>query len=158
MMDQISLSELSDYLHFQAEDTFPALKDEQRLAMLAEKWYHHAEFCTCRDDSGQLVGMIAFYANQPETGIAYIPHIYVSPAYRGRGIFSQMFQKVVAYVKQKGYTSIKLEVSKDNMTAQKAYIKQGFQFLPEKNRGVLHYIWRKIYNTSKTNSFLCRIV
>ena len=131
MMDYISLSELSDYLHFQAEDTFPALKDEHRLTMLAAKWYEHAEFCTCRDDSGQLVGMIAFYANQPETGIAYIPHVYVSPAYRGRGIFSQMFQKVVAYVKQKGYTSIKLEVSKDNMTAQKAYIKQGFQFLPD---------------------------
>lgn len=147
MMDQISLSELSDYLHFQAEDTFPALKDEQRLAMLAEKWYHHAEFCTCRDDSGQLVGMIAFYANQPETGIAYIPHIYVSPAYRGRGIFSQMFQKVVAYVKQKGYTSIKLEVSKDNMTAQKAYIKQGFQFLPEKNRGGYFIIYGEKYIT-----------
>lgn len=134
-IEHLSLKELKSFLREQALDTFPALKDEHRLTMLAAKWYEHAEFCTCRDDSGQLVGMIAFYANQPETGIAYIPHIYVSPAYRGRGIFSQMLQRVVTNIKQKGYTSIKLEVSKDNMTAQKAYIKQGFQFLPEKIGG-----------------------
>lgn len=139
-IEHLSLKELKSFLREQALDTFPALKDEHRLTMLAAKWYKHAEFCTCRDDSGQLVGMIAFYANQPETGIAYIPHVYVSPAYRGRGIFSQMFQKVVAYVKQKGYTSIKLEVSKDNMTAQKAYIKQGFQFLPDNSGDTSHFM------------------
>jgi len=56
-IEQLKIKELSDYLHFQAEDTFPALQDESRLTMLAEKWHKYAELCICRDDSGQLVGI-----------------------------------------------------------------------------------------------------
>lgn len=51
------------------------------------------------------------------------------------------------------YLHFQAEVSKDNMTAQKNYIKQGFQFLPEKIGEVLHYIWRKYITQAKQIHF-----
>lgn len=126
-IEHLELSELVSYLHLQADDTFPDLNDEQRLNTLAEKWHSHAEFCTCRNDNGQLVGIIAFYANQPKTGIAYIPHVYVSREFRGKGLFPTLLQTIISHISPKGYNIIKLEVAKDNIRAQKAYLKQGFR-------------------------------
>lgn len=125
-IEQLPLEELQAFLREQANDAFPDLKDEQRLKMLSEKWYSQAEFCTCRDDNKQLVGMIAFYANQSELGAAFIPHVYISKEYRGTGFFRKMLQEVEEYVKLKGFSSIRLEVKNDNLRAQKAYSNNGF--------------------------------
>ena len=76
-IESLHLSELVAFLQIQADDCFPDLKDEERLNMLAEKWYNFAEFCTCREEDGHLVGMIVFYANQPENGIVYVPHFKI---------------------------------------------------------------------------------
>ncbi len=127
-IEHLQMEELKDFLRLQADDAFPNLKDDQRLNMLAEKWHKYAEFCTCRNEEGQLVGMIAFYANQPETKIAYIPHIYVNKEYRGIGIFSALLQNVLTYVSKLGFLGIRLEVDKKNVRAQKAYLKHGFEY------------------------------
>lgn len=126
----IAYNELLDYMRKQADDTFPDLKDEQRLSQLAEKWYTHAEFCLCRDND-MLVGIIVFYANSQDTNIAYIPHVYVSPEYRRNGLFSQMLKNVKAFVKRKGFGEIRLEVETKNETAQRSYQHNGFRFLTE---------------------------
>lgn len=144
-IEHLSLQQLKVFLREQALDTFPALQDESRLTMLAEKWHEYAEFCICRDDSGQLVGMIAFYANQPETGIAYIPHVYVNGNLRGKGLFLQMLERITDDIKLKGYSSIKLEVNKNNMRAQKAYLKNGFRFLSKDMGGVIRSLWKRQY-------------
>ena len=133
-IEQLQLPELEAFLREQADDAFPSLKDEQHLHSLAEKWHTYAEFCTCRDGD-KLVGMIAFYANQPDGGEAYIPHVYISSIQRGRGIFSKMLDSVTASVKHKKYSKMRLEVDKDNTSAQRAYLKVGFQFLPYQDGG-----------------------
>ena len=125
-IEHIQLDELKALLRIQADDAFPDLKDEQRLNMLAEKWHKNAEFCTCRDESDRLVGMIAFYANQPENGVLYIPHVYVNNEYRGNGVFAELLSKVIDYAKPKGFKYIRLEVQSNNIRAQKAYQKNGF--------------------------------
>jgi ribosomal protein S18 acetylase RimI-like enzyme len=125
-IEQLGLEELSAFLCLQAEDSFPDLKDEERLKMLAEKWSKYAECSTCRTDEGLLVGMIAFYANGQGTDFAYIPHVYVSLEYRQQGLFGKMLRMMEAYVKQKGYTEIKLEVNNDNVIAKNSYLRQGF--------------------------------
>ena len=125
-IEHLSLHELKEYLYEQAIDAFPALQDKNILNMIAEKWSFHAEICTCRDESQRLVGMIAFYANQPETGVAYIPHVYVSDCVRGKGIFSEMLEVVKSYIRKKNFSSIRLEVKKENKRAFAAYIKKGF--------------------------------
>ncbi len=127
-IEPLSLSELKAFLHEQALDAFPDLRDEARLNMLAEKWHTYAEFCTCRDE-GKLVGMIAFYTNQPESRVVFLPHVYVSPDSRGKGTFRQMLQTVESNIEKKGFKEVKLEVQNENARAHKAYLKYGFSVL-----------------------------
>lgn len=125
-IERLGLDELSAFLRLQADDSFPDLKNEERLRMLAEKWTNFAECSTCRDDEGQLVGMIAFYANGQGADFAYIPHVYVSLDYRRQGLFAKMLQIMERYVKQKGFRKIKMEVKNDNLIAKNSYLRQGF--------------------------------
>ncbi len=130
-IEQLQLDELKAFLREQAEDAFPDLKDEQRLNMLAEKWATNAEFCTCRNDEGSLVGMIAFYANGKGADFAYIPHVYVSHNYRGKGVFKQMLLMVENTVRTRGFKEVRLEVHNDNKTAIRSYERTGFVRLGE---------------------------
>lgn len=134
-IEQLQLDELRPFLREQANDAFPDLKDEQRLNMLAEKWQAYAEFCTCRDENNRLIGMIAYYANRPERGIVYVPHVYVNKEQRGQGVFSTMMTMVRTNFVGTHYTEIVLEVDKENVIAQKAYFKLGFRYTTGKNRG-----------------------
>lgn len=126
-IEQLQLEELQSFLREQAEDAFSDLKDAERLKILSEKWHSHAEFCTCRDENKKLIGMIAFYANLPETGTAYIPHVYVSSYYRRQKLFTCMYSLVEKVIIEKGFKIIKLEVGIGNAAAQRAYSKEGFE-------------------------------
>lgn len=128
-IESLSLLELKAFLREQALDVFPALQDENRLTMLAEKWHTHAEFCTSRDENRRLVGMIAFYANLSETGVAYLPHVYVSPYHRREGLFSKMLDFIEGSIRRRGFNEIKLEVDRNNFKAQAVYEKNGFSII-----------------------------
>ena len=132
-IEKLEPDELSDFLRLQAEDSFPDLKNEGRLKMLVEKWSSNAECSTCRDEKGNLIGMIAFYANGRGADFAYIPHVYVSPMYRLKGIFSNMLEMVVGHIKEKGLHEIRLEVDKQNKRAQQSYQCNGFDIIPSNN-------------------------
>ena len=124
-IESISLEELLAYLRFQANEAFPSLKDNTKLLAFATKLHGNAEFCLCRDE-GKLVGMIAYYANGQGADFAYIPHVYVSPKYRNKGLFATMLNKAECNIKKKGFSEIRLEVEKDNVIAQSAYLRYGF--------------------------------
>lgn len=143
-IEQLGLEEMSVFLRMQAEDSFPDLKDEDRLKMLAEKWSNNAECSTCRDDNGNLIGMIAFYANGKGVDFAYIPHLYVSPMYRRKGVFSKMLEFVERYITEKGFHEIRLEVAKHNNRAQHSYQCNGFDIMPSLNTGHSFYMSKKV--------------
>lgn len=124
-LEQISLEELIAFMRFQADEAFSSLKDENKLHTFASKLHDNADFCISRDE-GILVGMIAYYANGQGADFAYIPHVYVSPEYRKMKLFATMLNRVELDVRQKGFTEIRLEVSKDNTIAQSAYSRNGF--------------------------------
>ena len=128
-IERLELEEMSAFLRLQAEDSFPDLKNEERLKMLAEKWSTNAECATCRDDEGQLVGMIAFYANGQGANFAYITHVYVSPDYRKKGFFLSMLLLIKEYAKEKGFCEIRLKVERHNNIAIKSYSYSGFKYL-----------------------------
>lgn len=125
-IEQLGLEELCAFLRLQAEDSFPDLKNEERLNLLAEKWSRNAECCTCRN-KGKLEGMIAFYANGRGADFAYIPHVYVSSSYRQQGVFGHMLNTTISYVKKRGFRMIRLEVQGSNTKAQIVYMKYGFK-------------------------------
>ena len=124
-IEPISLEELLNYMRFQANEAFPSLKDKTKLLAFATKLHENAEFCLCRDE-GKLVGMVAFYANGQGADFAYIPHVYVSPDYRKMRLFATMLNKTEYDVKKKGFSEIRLEVEKENVIAQSAYLRNGF--------------------------------
>ncbi len=127
-IESIRLEELLNYMHFQADEAFPTLKNEARLLAFATKLYNNAGFCLCRDE-GKLIGMIAFYANGQGADFAYIPHVYVSPNFRKMGLFSRMLNTIEEYVRKKGFSEIRLEVENDNKDAQSAYLRNGFSLV-----------------------------
>ena len=135
-IERLGLEELRTFLRLQAEDYFPDLKNEERLKMLAEKWSTNAECSTCRDNDGNLIGMIAFYANRQGADFAYIPHVYVSPDYRRRGLLSMMLHRLIPYVKEKGFPEIRLEVAKNNRIAQQSYLHNGFRYVSSQGDNV----------------------
>lgn len=124
-IESISFDELIDYMRLQAEESFPSLKNEEKLKGFAAKLHSHAEFCLCRDKD-KLAGMIAFYANGQGADFAYVPHVYVSPSYRRQGLFSLMLNTTIDYVRTKGFSEIRLEVENNNIPAKESYLRLGF--------------------------------
>lgn len=117
--------ELRRYMHYQVADAFPHLRGEQRTEAFTDKLYAYADFCFCRDE-GQLVGMIAYYANGEGADFAYLAQVYVSPDYRRKGLCSNMLAHVAQDARRKGFHEIRLEVYKYNVDAQHFYMDYGF--------------------------------
>ena len=142
-IEAIAYDELLAYLRYQANDFFPSLKDEEWLFAFSTKLYNLAEFCFCRDN-GRLVGMMAFYANGQGADFAYITHVYVSPMFRRKGIFSKMLEIVVRHIKEKGFHEIRLEVDKQNKRAQLCYQCNGFEIMPSQDSDLPSFYMSKI--------------
>lgn len=142
-IERLDYDELLGFMRQQAEDSFPSLKEEEHLLAFSKKLHTHAEFCLCRNE-GKLVGMIAFYANGQGVDFVYIPHVYVSPDYRQKGLFTCMLDIIVNYVKKKGFHEIRLEVDKQNKFAQHSYQNNGFEFISSRNIEVHSLYMRKI--------------
>ena len=125
MIEKPDYDELFSYMHYQVEDAFPHLRGEQRTKAFTDKLYAHADFCFCRDN-GQLVGMIAYYANGDGADFAYLAQVYVSPDYRRVGLCSRMLDLVTNDARTKGFHEIRLEVYKYNEYAHHYYANHGF--------------------------------
>lgn len=58
--------------------------------------------------------------------VIWIQSVYVSPEYRGKGLFKQMFGHIKDIVKESGdYAGIRLYVDKENHVAREVYRKTG---------------------------------
>lgn len=76
-----------------------------------------------------VVGFVALYANDLENHQAYIPFIAVHSQHRRKNIGSRLIDKCINVAKDNGMKKIKLEVRKENLSAQKFYSKHGFETL-----------------------------
>ena len=55
----------------------------------------------------------------------WIQSVYVTPEFRGKGVYRAMYTKVKELAKEAGVTQIRLYVDKTNFRAQKVYQKLG---------------------------------
>jgi len=76
---------------------------------------------------GKLVGLIAAYLNNLEAGHAYITNVSVESAYNGKGIASQLLEKMETASKKAGFAWIALEVKAENTKAARFYKNNGYQ-------------------------------
>ncbi|RLA79190.1 MAG: hypothetical protein DRG78_13450 [Epsilonproteobacteria bacterium] len=78
-----------------------------------------------------LIGLTSAYFNDFENQTGFINHVSVLKEYRRKHISKSLLTQCINYAIKKGFESIKLEVTKDNMAAIDLYNKLGF--FSEKN-------------------------
>lgn len=89
----------------------------------------YAEFIAVYNED--LLGYAAMYANNYESGIAYITLIAVKRKYQNKHIGKALLDECCRMAKDKGLKKIKLEVRKDNEVALSFYRKNGFKVIEE---------------------------
>jgi ribosomal protein S18 acetylase RimI-like enzyme len=73
-----------------------------------------------------MVGLVAVYCNDEETGNAYITSVSVLESWTGNGIAACLINQCVKHATSSGMRQISLEVASDNMPAIRLYEKSGF--------------------------------
>jgi GNAT superfamily N-acetyltransferase len=75
---------------------------------------------------GALVGQAfgAMHPTEPDTTMVYA--VYVTPAYRGRGVLEDLVEALASWSRVNGRQTLELEVITTNVRAYRAYQKLGF--------------------------------
>lgn len=123
-MTKMGYEEVYSLLLSQSED-FPY--PIEFVVQYAKKLSDNAEFMTAYNDKNLLCGIIAYYANR--LPMAYISHLWVNAASRGKGICGMMLQALNESLAKKGFEKIRLETRKKNASAINAYMKNGYEII-----------------------------
>ena len=83
------------------------------------------------------IGYAALYANDSETGTAYISLIAVKPEYQNLHIGKRLLRRCFEIAQLYGMRSCSLEVKKSNFRAIEFYRANGFVFLNERKDSFL---------------------
>lgn len=106
----------------------PPLAQSLDIERYADKLYDHANIVTCKVD-GETEGFAAYYKNDNLRQL-YIPLICVSSKCRHLGFGRKMLSEMARHCGD-FYTSMGLEVRKDNGNAYGFYVRQGFTIAKE---------------------------
>jgi ribosomal protein S18 acetylase RimI-like enzyme len=79
-------------------------------AVTFEAWYQN-----------ELVGLIAVYFSNVESGEAFISNVSVVDRFNGQGIAKRMLENCILYAQQNNFNSLILEVNKLNLVAINFY-------------------------------------
>ncbi len=103
---------------------------------------------------GKIVGMIgAYFHKSPETEtVGNIWGVYVSEAYRGKGVAKKLMEKLLERLRAKGLHEAKLEVNVEQSAALGLYQKMGFVIVEKLEKALVkngkyynEYRMRKIF-------------
>mgnify|MGYP002515852796 CR=1 FL=1 len=111
----------------------PPLSESLDIEAYARKLSDKAEFVVCMEED-ELLGFTAYYLNTVKHQI-YITLICVDSSYQAHGIGSKMLGHIAvkAQTVDYSYSTIALEVNKQNGKAHRFYQRQGF--VEQENRG-----------------------
>jgi ribosomal protein S18 acetylase RimI-like enzyme len=106
------------------------IKRFQSVSAITEQLEHGYQYYFVCDSAGNKVGFLAFYLRENEL---YLSKFYLQKNQRGKGISKDMLNFIVKKAKEAGFSSIVLNVNKNN-SAILAYEKLGFiKIREEKN-------------------------
>ena len=101
---------------------------QMRLNQAAEgksSWLLFAQPATA---AGQVVGIIGAYRIEEEPGVAEIVSVYVTGAWRGKGVGRALMTAIIQILNQEGsFHTLRLGVSDSQTAAQHLYRSMGFQ-------------------------------
>ena len=108
------------------DNTFiPPLSSRADIAGYAWKMVEKAERFEAWA-GGELIGLVAVYCNNPNRSTAFVTNVSILPAWRGKGVASQLMANCISHVHQLGFEHIELEVDANNEPAVSLYAKRGF--------------------------------
>ncbi len=120
-----SQAQIAEHLLCCDADFVPTLSERVEIPGYAQKIANKATRFEAWSN-GTLVGLVAAYCNDQETGIAHITSVSVLKEWMEKGIASALVSRCVAHAKVVGMRRISLEVARINMPAIKLYEKSGF--------------------------------
>ncbi len=97
------------------------------------------------------VGLIMLDTRQKdEIGVGHIAFLYLTPPYRRMGLGAQLIGKAIFYYREKGLHTLRLNVSKTNISAIKLYERLGFyRSFSAKKRNFGQYVMKKDIGVKK---------
>ncbi|OUO85655.1 hypothetical protein B5F44_13560 [Gordonibacter urolithinfaciens] len=84
-----------------------------------------------------VLGGISFYANNENSGAAFVTQAMVSPEEQGRGIGTMLFAACERESLERGMVAVALEVRRDNEGARRLYERLGYRKAGRTERGFL---------------------
>ena len=116
---------VEEILHNVNNDFKPPLDKRININDYTLKLYKNAIIYYAIKDSLN-IGFIAFYRNNQETKIAYVPMIAIMSEFRGQGIGSKLLDIAIAHIKNNGFRKIEIETW-EGSKAIFLYQKKGFK-------------------------------
>ena len=114
-------------------DFYPPLSQKTNLNLFAEKMLANAEFFYEQSDSGNIIGLVAIYANDWEKKYAYIHLVAVSSSYRRLGIANKLLLAALDYLASLGSKIQTVGIHTNNSVAVKLYQNIGFKSVDIEN-------------------------
>ena len=123
MMDSISnlISVCNDDLPFD-------LLSGRNVTLFAQKIVSSASIIALFDE-GQLAAFVSYYANSTQDEFAFINMLCVGAAHRRGGLARTLVAAAISAASRKGFSEIRLEVSKNNTAAYIFYEKLLFEIV-----------------------------
>ena len=78
-------------------------------------------------DDGVAIGLVTGAIDDDFADISWLLSMWVDPTIRGNDVAGQLIDEVIAWSKLQNCTSIHLQVTDGNISAERAYLKRGFQ-------------------------------
>lgn len=103
------------------------------LNIYAEKLAAYGCTIACIDHCDSILGCISFYANDTINHTAYIAEFAVNNINKKHGIGTKLINRAYDESINRGMSTIRLEVRKNNDSARVFYKKQGFVLTEEKS-------------------------
>ena len=130
-IDQASIAVIGDFIKKHAYDSETPLAERVDLDQYIKKIFllgHSFEAW----DGDKLIGLIVAYINDTQNQAAFITYVRIAPEYRGKGIASGLLTECLESIKWNfGFTSVSLEVARNNAPAISLYGKFGFSTFRE---------------------------
>ncbi len=119
--DRILISEILNEVN---NDFKPPLDKRINIDEYSQKLFDNSVIYYAKKDD-IYIGFIAFYCNNMETKIAYVPMIAIMSEFRGQGIGSKLLDIAIAHIKNNGFRKIEIETW-EGSKAIFLYQKKGF--------------------------------
>ncbi len=121
----ISENALFSYLQNHHMEFIPPLSEQVELRKYASKLYDFAHMLVAFVDK-KIIGICLYYDNDTNGKAAFLSVIHIQSDQHGRGLSTELMNRMIANLRKKTFLSLSLEVSPENLRAISYYTRFGF--------------------------------